>query len=99
MLDYKNDWRRNSYYPKYLEYLLSSRGCGKADHFATLNKRVIFSTDFGLRFFYTDPSQILKSLTDFCVDFLFTQILADSNIYTDVEYFTQVLMLHNTTIR
>ncbi len=54
---------------------------------------MIFFTDFGLRFFYTGPSQILESLTDFCVDFLFTQILADSNIYTDVEYFTQVSML------
>ncbi len=30
-----------------------------------------FSTDFGLRFFYTNPSQILESLTDFRVDFLF----------------------------
>ena len=44
-------------------------------------------TDFGLRFFYTNPSQILESLTDFCVYFLFTQLLADSNIYTSVEYF------------
>ncbi len=44
-------------------------------------------TDFGLRFFYTNPSQILESLTDFCVCFLFTQLLADLNIYTSVEYF------------
>jgi hypothetical protein len=47
---------------------------------------VIFLTDFGLRFFYTNPTQILESLTDFCVDFLFTQLLTDSNIYTSVEY-------------
>ena len=40
-----------------------------------------------LRLFYTNPSQILESLTDFCVYFLFTQLLADSNIYTSVEYF------------
>ncbi len=35
----------------------------------------------------------------FVLDFLFTQILADSNIYTDVEYFTQVsmLVLHKLT--
>jgi hypothetical protein len=46
---------------------------------------VIFWTEFGLRFFYTNPSQILESLTDFCVDFLFTQMLAELNIYTSVE--------------
>ncbi len=27
-------------------------------------KKDVFLTDFGLRFFYTDPSQILESLTD-----------------------------------
>jgi hypothetical protein len=39
-----------------------------------------------LRLFYTNPSQILESLTDFCVDFLFPQLITDSNIYTSVEY-------------
>ncbi len=46
--------------------------------FCHIKKRVIFSTDFGLRFFYLHrPSQILESLTDFCFDFFlhrFSQI-------------------------
>ena len=70
-----------------------------------------FSTDFGLRFFYTNPSQILVSLADFCVKKIFercSQIRIFTHrwhIYTSVEYlhicgiFTQVSKLHNTTIR
>ncbi len=43
-----------------------SGGCGKAGRFAT-SKKVNFFIDFGLRFFYTNLSQILESLTDFWV--------------------------------
>jgi hypothetical protein len=67
--------------------------------FRHIEKRVIFLADFGLRFFYTNPSQILESLTDFHVDFflhrcsqiqIFTHLW---NIYTGVDV-TQ----HNDTI-
>jgi hypothetical protein len=62
-------------------------------------KGEIFFTDFGLRFFYTNPSQILASLADFSVKkslrdaWRFTYLHIDGilfthlwNIYTSVKY-------------
>ena len=61
-------------------------GCGKVGRFAT-SKKGDFLTDFWQRFFNT------RYLTDsgishrfFVLIFLFTQIFADLNIYTSVEY-------------
>ncbi len=57
-------------------------------------KRVIFLLILGWDFSTQIPHRLWNLSQIFELDFLFTQILADSNIYTDVEYyFTQVLML------